>query len=101
QQADVLLQARLNARLDPQERKSLQDLRNVAIPLRVSGPWQALSYQVQWKEIASPSIKKALQDGLLDLLSQQEAPAEESAQDAPEPQAVQTLGDALKGLLRP
>ncbi|WP_394061527.1 AsmA family protein [Alcaligenes sp. WGS1538] len=101
QQADVLLQARLNARLDPQERKSLQDLRNVAIPLRVSGPWQALSYQVQWKEIASPSIKKALQDGLLDLLSQQEAPAEESAQDAPEPQAVQTLGDALKGLMRP
>ncbi len=101
-QADVALQVRLNTRLDAQERKSLQDLRNVVIPLRISGPWDDLSYQVQWKEIASPSIKNALQDGLLDLLSQQARPAQESS-DVPAAvaPAAQTLGDALKGLLRP
>lgn len=107
QQADVVLQARLNTRLDPQERKSLQDLRNVMIPVRVSGPWDALTYQVQWKDIASPSIKKALQDGLLDLLSQQQAaepPEPAQVKEAPAavvaPEAAQTLGDTLKGLLR-
>src|SRR5690606_22071705 len=76
QQAEVTLQARLNPNsLSADERKSLQDLRNVSIPIHISGPWAALSYQIQWKDIASDTIKKALQDGLLDLLSQQASQA--------------------------
>lgn len=109
QQAEVTLQARLNPNsLSADERKSLQDLRNVSIPIHISGPWAALSYQIQWKDIASDTIKKALQDGLLDLLSQQasQAKAETTTEVKAEvKQAIQdelaakvppTLGEAMK-----
>ena len=114
QQADVTLQARLNHNnLAAEERKSFQDLRNVLIPIHISGPWTALSYQIQWKEIASTSIKKALQDGLLDLLSQQaaEAKADDKLDVKTEVKQIikeelgakvpQTVGEAMKQWFKP
>ncbi|UYY86605.1 AsmA family protein [Alcaligenes sp. SMD-FA] len=114
QQADVTLQVRLNRNnLDAEERKSFQDLRNVLIPIHISGPWAALSYQIQWKDIASNSIKKALQDGLLDLLSQQvsEAKAESRPDVKSEVEQIikkelqdkvpQTVGEAMKQWFKP
>lgn len=114
QQADVTLQARLNHNnLAAEERKSFQDLRNVLIPIHISGPWAELSYQIQWKEIASTSIKKALQDGLLDLLSQQATEAKNSAnadvksevkqiiKDELGAKVPQTVGEAMKQWFKP
>lgn len=114
QQADVTLQARLNHNnLAVEERKSFQDLRNVLIPIHISGPWTGLSYQIQWKDIASNSIKKALQDGLLDLLSQQasEAKAESTPDVKSEVKQIikeelgakvpQTVGEAMKQWFKP
>ena len=114
QHANVTLQARLNHNnLAADERKSFQDLRNVLIPIHISGPWAALSYQIQWKDIASNSIKKALQDGLLDLLSQQvsEAKTESGPDVKSEVKEVikeelgakvpQTVGEAMKQWFKP
>ncbi|MDV2118013.1 AsmA family protein [Alcaligenes faecalis] len=114
QQADVTLQVRLNRNnLDAEERKSFQDLRNVLIPIHISGPWTGLSYQIQWKDIASNSIKNALQGGLLDLLSQQasEAQAEPKADVKSEVEQIikkelqdkvpQTVGEAMKQWFKP
>lgn len=114
QQADVTLQVRLNRnKLDTEERKSFQDLRNVLIPIHISGPWTGLSYQIQWKDIASNSIKKALQDGLLDLLSQQasEAQAKPKSDVKSEVEQIikkeldgkvpQTVGEAMKQWFKP
>lgn len=114
QHANVTLQARLNHNnLAADERKSFQDLRNVLIPIHISGPWAALSYQIQWKDIASNSIKKALQDGLLDLLSQQVSEAKtESRPDVKSEvkeiikeelgaKVPQTVGEAMKQWFKP
>lgn len=114
QHANVTLQARLNHnKLAADERKSFQDLRNVLIPIHISGPWAALSYQIQWKDIASNSIKKALQDGLLDLLSQQVSEAKtESRPDVKSEvkeiikeelgaKVPQTVGEAMKQWFKP
>lgn len=114
QHANVTLQARLNHNnLAADERKSFQDLRNVLIPIHISGPWAALSYQIQWKDIASNSIKKALQDGLLDLLSQQVSQAKtESRPDVKSEvkeiikeelgaKVPQTVGEAMKQWFKP
>lgn len=110
QQADITLQARLNQNnLAAEERKSFQDLRNVLIPIHISGPWADLSYQIQWKEIASTSIKKALQDGLLDLLSQQATEAKPSVKSEVEQiikselgaKVPQTVGEAMKQWFKP
>lgn len=114
QHANVTLQARLNHNnLAADARKSFQDLRNVLIPIHISGPWAALSYQIQWKDIASNSIKKALQDGLLDLLSQQVSEAKtESRPDVKSEvkeiikeelgaKVPQTVGEAMKQWFKP
>lgn len=114
QHANVTLQARLNHNnLAADERKSFQDLRNVLIPIHISGPWAALSYEIQWKDIASNSIKKALQDGLLDLLSQQVSEAKtESRPDVKSEvkeiikeelgaKVPQTVGEAMKQWFKP
>lgn len=114
QHANVTLQARLNHNnLAADERKSFQDLRNVLIPIHISGPWAALSYQIQWKDIASNSIKKALQDGLLDLLSQQVSEAKtESRPDVKSEvkeiikeelgaKVPQTVGEVMKQWFKP
>ena len=101
------------------DRKHWQSLRNVAVPVNVSGPLEDLSYRIQWREIKSPLIKKALQDGLLDLLEKQ-TPAEvlqevgagdeqastsavlgqlESVLSAKVPADSQSIGQTLKSLL--
>lgn len=88
--------------------KELLDLKGTTVPVRISGPFKQLGYQVQWKEIGSKAVKDAVQDGLLDLLSNQLSQDKESppapAGPIPAPprkpmDPVKSIGDALKGLL--
>ncbi|HUH60724.1 MAG TPA: AsmA family protein [Candidimonas sp.] len=88
--------------------KELVDLKGATVPVRISGPFDKLGYQVQWKEIGSKAVKDAVQDGLLDLLSNQlskdKEPAPAPASPIPAPpkkpmDSVKSIGDALKGLL--
>src|SRR3546814_7637511 len=54
-----------------QDGKDLSELKGVTVPIRVSGPFDKLGYQVQWKEIGSKAVKEAVKGGLIDLLSNQ------------------------------
>lgn len=98
-QMDLLLSVRLPQKMNAAQRKQWQSLRNVAIPLRVSGPWGQARYQVQWQDMKSAAVQKALQEGLLDLLDKQ-SPVEVMQQDPEQPQASlrlsQELGVALQ-----
>lgn len=106
EQLDVNINVRVVGKPAGPQGNELADLKNVTVPVRISGPFDKLGYQVQWKEIGSKAVKEALQDGLLDMLSNKaglkpEAPAGSAA---PEPakkpiDTVKSIGDALKGLL--
>ncbi|WP_353154190.1 AsmA family protein [Pollutimonas bauzanensis] len=94
--------------VNTQDGKGFAELRNVAVPLRISGPFDNLGYQVQWKDIASKAVKDAVQGGLIDLLSNQvgNAPEAQASPESPIPvppkkpmDPVKSIGDALKGLL--
>ncbi|MYN12892.1 AsmA family protein [Pusillimonas sp. TS35] len=79
---------------------ALKDLRGIVVPLRLSGPFGKLSYQVQWKDINSKPVKQAVREGLVDLLSAQPEPQPGNAATAPKPaNSVKSIGDAIKGLL--
>ena len=106
-QLDLIINVRVANTATTQDGKELADLRNVAIPIRISGPFDKLGYQVQWKEISNQAIKDAVQDGLLDLLSNKAGNLDQPLfPDSPTPPApkkpmdpVKSIGDALKGLL--
>lgn len=103
---DMVIKARVVNVLADQAGKALADLTGATVPLHVSGPFNALKYQVQWTEIGSRAVKQAVQNGLLDLLSNQagkelvpHSAKEPSAADAGKSGAVKSIGNALKGLL--
>ncbi|MFW7341613.1 AsmA family protein [Pollutimonas sp. H1-120] len=106
-QLDMVMNVRVVNTKTGQNGKDLSELQGVAVPIRVSGPFDKLGYQVQWKEIGSKAVKEAVKGGLIDLLSNQAAkPAEGGApagagQAAPKKPVdpVKSIGDALKGLL--
>lgn len=106
-QIDMVMNVRVVNTKTGQNGKDLSELQGVAVPIRVSGPFDKLGYQVQWKEIGSKAVKEAVKSGLIDLLSNQVAkPPQDGApagagQAAPKKQVdpVKSIGDALKGLL--
>ncbi len=107
QQMDLSINVRVINTSAGQEGKDLAELRNVTVPVRISGPFDKLTYQVQWKDIGSKAVKAAVRDGLIDMLSNKagiklEAPP--AASPIPPPpkkpmDPVKSIGDALKGLL--
>ncbi|NYT64029.1 AsmA family protein [Alcaligenaceae bacterium] len=103
-QLDVNINVRVLSTSTGRANKELAELANVTVPVRISGPFDKLGYQVQWNEIGSKSVKEALQGGLLDMLSNKAGlqPAEPEAGSAPAKKPldkVKSIGDALKGLL--
>ncbi|MGB3287769.1 MAG: AsmA family protein [Burkholderiaceae bacterium] len=107
-QLDLMLNVRVVNTKTGQEGKALSELQSVTVPIRVSGHFDKLSYQVQWKDIRSKAVKEAVKGGLIDLLSNQVGkPADEAAPAAAgQPAApkkplgsVKSIGEALKGLL--
>ncbi len=102
-QMDVGINVRVVNTSTGQDGKALDELKNVTVPLRISGPFDKLGYQVQWKEIGSKAVKDAVQEGLIDLLANKAgrppaaAPAPQSEKKPMDP--VKSIGDALKGLL--
>lgn len=107
-QLDVMLNVNVVNTSTGQGGKELDILRGVTVPIRIAGPFQQPGYQVQWKEISSKAVKQAVQEGLVDMLSNKlgggtTAPSEGTAtpeQPASRPDPVKSLGDALKGFLR-
>jgi len=106
-QLDMLILVHVVETGSGQDGKRLADLKGVAVPIRVSGHFDALNYRVQWKDIASRAVKEAVKDGLIDILSNDVikglGPASGKAPAKPEPDkpsnTVKSIGNALKGLL--
>ncbi|NYT43911.1 AsmA family protein [Alcaligenaceae bacterium] len=105
-QLDVMLNIKVAGDRAARDNAGLAELRNVTVPVRVSGPFDHLGYQVQWKEVGSKAVKEAVQGGLLDLLSSQigKPPAELAPAPGQQPpkkpvDPVKSIGEALKGLL--
>lgn len=105
-QMDVVVNLRVN-----NGARDLRALRGVTVPMRVTGAFDNLSYQVQWQDIAGAAVRGAVKSGLLELLGSQlesstQAPAspDSATPSAPAPapakDPVRSIGDALKGLLR-
>lgn len=107
EQLDLVVNVRVAAGKNDPAAGALAELKDTAIPLRISGPFSHLDYRVQWQDIASKTVKQAVQDGLVDLLSnkieaggneaQSPTPAEPAAKKPID--AVKSIGEALKGLL--
>ncbi|NLC35585.1 MAG: hypothetical protein GX772_03930, partial [Alcaligenaceae bacterium] len=105
-QMDVVV----NLRVSDNANRDLRALRGVKVPMRVTGSFDNLSYQVQWQDIAGAAVRGAVKSGLLELLGNQlensiQAPAAPDsstpapAAPAPAKDPVRSIGDALKGLL--
>lgn len=103
QQLDLLINVKVVNTKTGQGGKELAELQGITVPMRVSGPLDALGYQVQWQDIGSSAVKQAVKDGLLDMLSKQvgKEPARNDAapDDAKKTDRVKSIGNALKGLL--
>lgn len=103
-QLDVMLQ--VTPQLKANSRPELSLLRGVAVPVRISGSFDAPTYQVQWQDIGHRAVKEAIQDGLLDILSGSAGEGSGSllfpSPDKPEatrPDPLKSIGNTLKGLL--
>lgn len=77
--------------LTGQDGRALTELRGVTVPVRLSGPFDQMSYAIDWGGVA----KEALKSKLTEQLQQRLLPQKPDAQKTPEDRAR----DLLKGLL--
>lgn len=109
QQLDLVLNVSVaNVRGEGRELRALQ---GVAVPVRLHGAFHAPGYEVLWKQIASNVVQQAVRKGLVDALldgAENEpgiqaleaiVPAPAARKDA-EGDALRSIGNALKGILR-
>ncbi len=104
----------LNAQVTSRPPKALVGvigpLLGATLPLRISGPFDRLAYEVQWSGVRNQAIKEAVKSGLMELLPSVIVPpaapsANQAAPAAPATPAdkaadpVKRIGEAIKGLL--
>jgi AsmA protein len=70
----------------------LGELRGLAVPVHVAGPYDALRYRVDWRAVAGDALSRALQRALRDRGADSKGNGE-SRQDA-----IKDLGRMLKGI---
>lgn len=106
QMIDLVVNVRVVDTLRGQGTEQLAQLRGITVPLRVSGPFNALNYGVEWKGIGEAAIKRVLEQGLESglkgFLEGQTKPSDGTEAPAPASNsndAVKNIGDALKGLI--
>jgi len=82
-----------------QDGKDLRQLRDLAIPVRIVGPFERLSYEVQWLAISSDALKATVKDKLLESLGGRRPATTAPAQPgAPAESVEDKLKNQLKGL---
>lgn len=96
-------------RIDLQKRQLPADHADLAVyaehPLfiRLSGPWSAPFYRLQWQRLAHPVVQQAVDSGLLELLRTKRGSVigvETKTDPAPPANNPKTLGNTLKDLLQ-
>ncbi len=87
-----------------QDGAELQALRGLTVPVHLSGPFDAISWKIQWSGVAAAALEKTLKDKLTESLGGKlglggtAAPAAGAASAPQKPK--DKLRDMLKGLLR-
>jgi AsmA protein len=76
----------------PPSYADLAELRGLAVPVHVAGPYDALRYRVDWRAVAGDALSRALQRALRDRGADSNRNGE-SRQDA-----IKDLGRMLKGI---
>lgn len=89
---DYTVQASVVGTLAGQGGGDLANLHGVTIPVHLSGPFTALSYQLDWGSVARQAVKSKATEQLKNLLGNKLQPGGQSS-------GQKSLGDALKGLL--
>jgi AsmA protein len=90
-----------------QEGADLAILKGVTVPVRLSGPFEAIDWKIQWSGIASAAVENKLRERLGDKLGDKlglkgpSAPASgAAAASSPAASAKEKLRERLKGLIR-
>ena len=92
---DYLVKVTVVATLEGQGGAELQALRGQTVPVKLSGPFSAIDWKIDFGAIAKDAARQKLEDKL-------GGPLEDKAKEkgkALEQEAKRQLGDKLKGLL--
>ena len=96
---DYTARATVVADATGQDSPELKALRGVTVPVRLTGPFDAIDWKVQWSGVATEALTNRLKDKLSDELGRRLGTAPATAASAPsKPKDV--LKDAIKGLFR-
>lgn len=93
---DLVLNARVVNTSTGQDGKALEHLKDVTVPVRVTGPFATPAYSVQWSQIGSETLKNVLQSEAQRQIGRLLDKNGTGSND----EAAKTLGNALKGLFR-
>ena len=89
-----------------QEGAELAALKGVTVPVKLSGPFEAIDYKIEWSHVAAAAVENKLKDRLSKELGKLAQPAPGGAASAPQQPSQQPqsskdkLRDALKGLIK-
>ena len=81
-----------------QDGAELAALRGVTVPVKLSGPFDAIDWRVQWSDVAAAAVENKLKEKLAEKLGLFGKP-DEPAASAPAPKPEDKLKDRLRGLL--
>ena len=84
-----------------QDGRDLAALRGVTVPVRLSGPFEAINWNIQWSGVAAAAVENKLKDKIAEKLGARigGAPAADGSASAPA-SPKDRLKDKLKGLFK-
>jgi AsmA protein len=82
-----------------QDGAELAALRGVTVPVKLSGPFEAIDWNVQWSGMAAAAVENKLKDKLAEKLGLLKPSAPEPAGSAPPQRTEDKLKEKLKGWL--
>ena len=84
-----------------QEGAELAALKGLTIPVQLSGPFDAITWKIQWSGVAAKALENQLKDKLSERLGLKPVPAPASAAPAPQPKSDKDkLRDELKRIFK-
>jgi len=83
-----------------QDGAELAALKGVTVPVRLTGPFEAIDWQVQWSGIAAKAIENKLKDKLAERLGITAPPAAGAAPASAAQSSKDKVRERLKGLLK-
>ncbi len=92
---DYVARATITSASQGQGGAELAALKGVTIPVRLTGPFDALDWKIQWSSVAGSLVTKKLEDKLGEKLG-----LKPPAGGASQPKAEDQLKKALKGLFK-